>query len=1175
MKNKSFVFSKIFLSIVSAIGYLCVTMAFAIPDPALASDNSAPPEPYVAIHVSELTRTLETWPALPPTPTGPGTSGFEWWYTSWPYSLAYESLEEALRSDGTPFVEVGDSEISAGQLLNADGSPRYPILISLASEAVADDEIIPLLNYVKAGGFLLVGSSSFTRTWNGFPRGDFALAKEMGLHLVNPDLFNWYDNTTFTKVTGHPLTAHIPSGTLTWRMPLFSEQIPWGLDPGSRNFEDIHNSHYAWQVTAGGATILAQGDLGPFLTVKNYGRGQIIWHGAFQPMIGHGGFDPGMYAYLVYRQAIEWAFQTLEVPIIRLSPWRYPYDAALMVRHDFENDLNLIKSILPSAQFETAFGVKGDYYFCTGALRTYNGSDRSAIFSELKSAISDYGATIGSHNGGLKNPVNPSLLPADYDYWHWGPDEALDQRPEGYTDGFAYALNSILMSFQDLEGWFTGLDNGRAGCGGLRNCPRTWASPFFNSTREPSMNILQELGSITMGEQKISPFPHWTLSYETPGLRYSHVSIPVSDWFLDGDIAQSLEMHTVDSIKDGVDFYYNLGALINFYGHQPSNNGSLAQEYVTYSSSKPDVWSTNAVGIYDWWSSRSQVLVNPDYFRTGSLYTAAASISGAIDTQTAVEIAFSKNLNTSPENIKVRLNGTPINPPYYRMTNYGALKILVGSSVSTVEVQYTLSGVNLPPVATNNTYNTSRYSTINQAAPGLLSNDTDPEGDPLTATLVMGPSHGTVTLNNNGSFIYTPVSNYVGTDSFTYTASDGTNASSPAMVTITILPVSGILQQVGNQKILNLWGTNYQMGYAHGYWMADQIRDLIDHFMIGYLSGGNLAAYIKLLTDGSDPDIYQWQPQTLDEINGIADGMAASGKNIYVSMLGRNIDVRDIKAFNLLEEFLFGCTSFGVWGRATAGGETILARNFDFPYDAQGSFVNDQIIMAYEPTGKANFVSFAWPGLVGVFSGLNEAGVTVLDNVGNARNPYSGPFHPVMEVYRNILEQTTLNNYQTEPLAIVDSFYELPSEIIQMGSPYQGYGDPVYIIEQAPDQNLIRYPVDTDPGYNHIIATNHFLKVLPPPASGNSVDRYQTIKNGLMALYGSGDRKVDSIESWALLDQVADIHAPTLTSLIIRPNKLEFDVSFAQTNNGLFVSATDISPQTYSWATIFPYHHLP
>src|SRR3974377_636350 len=126
-------------------------------------------QPVVAIHDSELTRAVETMPAVYPTPN---TSGFQWWATDWHYFVMPESVTEALRSDGTAFTVVGDSNITAGALVS-NGQPNYPILIPLAPEAIRDDEIAPLTNYVGAGGFLFVGSSAFTRTTNGTGRGDF------------------------------------------------------------------------------------------------------------------------------------------------------------------------------------------------------------------------------------------------------------------------------------------------------------------------------------------------------------------------------------------------------------------------------------------------------------------------------------------------------------------------------------------------------------------------------------------------------------------------------------------------------------------------------------------------------------------------------------------------------------------------------------------------------------------------------------------------------------------------------------------------------------------------------------------------------------------------------------------------------------------------------------------
>ena len=68
----------------------------------------------------------------------------------------------------------------------------------------------------------------------------------------------------------------------------------------------------------------------------------------------------------------------------------------------------------------------------------------------------------------------------------------------------------------------------------------------------------------------------------------------------------------------------------------------------------------------------------------------------------------------------------------------------------------------------------------------MLANDTDPEGDPLIVEFTTGPSHGLLGLTSDGSFEYQPNEDFVGQDTFTYTADDGTEESNPATVTITV-----------------------------------------------------------------------------------------------------------------------------------------------------------------------------------------------------------------------------------------------------------------------------------------------------------------------------------------------------------------------------------------------------
>jgi VCBS repeat-containing protein len=97
---------------------------------------------------------------------------------------------------------------------------------------------------------------------------------------------------------------------------------------------------------------------------------------------------------------------------------------------------------------------------------------------------------------------------------------------------------------------------------------------------------------------------------------------------------------------------------------------------------------------------------------------------------------------------------------------------------------------NQAPTATNDAYTVAEDTPLTVAAPGVLTNDSDLDGTTLSAVVVTGPSHGTLTLNEDGSFTYTPDANYNGGDSFTYRASDGTTASNPATVTITVTAVN-------------------------------------------------------------------------------------------------------------------------------------------------------------------------------------------------------------------------------------------------------------------------------------------------------------------------------------------------------------------------------------------------
>jgi CSLREA domain-containing protein len=106
---------------------------------------------------------------------------------------------------------------------------------------------------------------------------------------------------------------------------------------------------------------------------------------------------------------------------------------------------------------------------------------------------------------------------------------------------------------------------------------------------------------------------------------------------------------------------------------------------------------------------------------------------------------------------------------------------------SSTSALVTIHVVNTKPVAVTDSYSTVVNTPLSvDAAGGLLANDTDADGDPLTAVLVSGPNpaQGSLTLSADGSFTFTPAVDFTGDATFKYAASDGYESSTATLVTI-------------------------------------------------------------------------------------------------------------------------------------------------------------------------------------------------------------------------------------------------------------------------------------------------------------------------------------------------------------------------------------------------------
>ncbi len=113
---------------------------------------------------------------------------------------------------------------------------------------------------------------------------------------------------------------------------------------------------------------------------------------------------------------------------------------------------------------------------------------------------------------------------------------------------------------------------------------------------------------------------------------------------------------------------------------------------------------------------------------------------------------------------------------------------------------------NLPPTAVSDSYTTTEDAVLTIAAPGLLANDSDVDGDSLSVVEFTQTSNGIITVNPDGSFTYIPNVDFSGNDSFTYTIADSLGEISTTTVDITVTPFVNLIK--GTSASERLIGTN-------------------------------------------------------------------------------------------------------------------------------------------------------------------------------------------------------------------------------------------------------------------------------------------------------------------------------------------------------------------------------
>ncbi|MBN2543103.1 hypothetical protein JXI42_09595 [bacterium] len=167
--------------------------------------------------------------------------------------------------------------------------------------------------------------------------------------------------------------------------------------------------------------------------------------------------------------------------------------------------------------------------------------------------------------------------------------------------------------------------------------------------------------------------------------------------------------------------------------------------------------------------------------------------------------------------------------------------------------------------------------------------------------------------------------------------------------------------------IIKLWGSHYDMGYAYGYLMGEDIATAIEEAKLLVASWGYSWSEMITLVNS-----YTYKPDCIeDEFDGLADG-------VNDTVTGASYTAPDVKAINLFGDIAYAisCRSVSSWGSTVSNSEfsTISTRRLDY-YDVGIEAQYHHVVAKFEPDdGSPKWVNFAWPGYVACVTGVNEFG---------------------------------------------------------------------------------------------------------------------------------------------------------------------------------------------------------
>ena len=220
------------------------------------------------------------------------------------------------------------------------------------------------------------------------------------------------------------------------------------------------------------------------------------------------------------------------------------------------------------------------------------------------------------------------------------------------------------------------------------------------------------------------------------------------------------------------------------------NQNATGQDSFTYSANDGTLTSNVAVVTITVTAVNDPPVALDDTFSTAEDVAGAGTVSTNDSDPENDVLTFTKLTDPLHGSLVFKTDGSFTYTPEkdYNGTDKFTYKVCDPSGAcDQAQVNFNISPVNDPPVALADNYKTPEDTPLTIQVPGILVNDSDPDGDPITPALKDKTAKGSLSINQDGSFTYNPNRNITGQDHFTYLVNDGLLNSNIAVVTIDII----------------------------------------------------------------------------------------------------------------------------------------------------------------------------------------------------------------------------------------------------------------------------------------------------------------------------------------------------------------------------------------------------